>query len=45
MTKSHLYQQAGNSVTVPLIERIFGEIKKNFQNRKFIKCTCNVITT
>ncbi|MBQ9619303.1 MAG: DNA cytosine methyltransferase [Neisseriaceae bacterium] len=28
IAKSHLYQQAGNSVTVPLIERIFGEMKK-----------------
>ena len=45
IAKSHLYQQAGKSVTKPLIERIFGEIKKNSQNRKFIKCTCNVITT
>ncbi|MBQ9620276.1 MAG: DNA (cytosine-5-)-methyltransferase [Neisseriaceae bacterium] len=28
IAKSHLYKQAGNSVTVPLIERIFNEIKR-----------------
>ena len=27
IAKSHLYKQAGNSVTVPLIERIFQQIK------------------